>query len=287
MRFSTHFSVLTTDARTQISTLCHEMLNVLSSNEHVAAMMANDPSLRAVLVDEVRRQLSGWKTTASGEDSDTVPFAPEQVGDVAFAEGDDVTSISPLRQARHRRRLTGHVNGVTRGVEGRHRLDVGSAGGETAEEDLDHVSDGEPEATEVDTAVGEDPPGTIVLDPFYAALTLRTLSNVMRASRAGAKTPESSTDLFSPTIISDSERRLKIPWPVRLLYGGNDYGEVESDGAAWEASEWPLELKLVGDIAELMLSVSARGDQGVRKCDAHFSEQGRDVPVLFDFEGTA
>ena len=83
----------------QMSTLCHEILNVLSSNEHVAEMMAKDPTLRAAVVGEVRRQLFGWKSAGSGEDDDHGDAAvqvssTEQALETTSAEDDDVLSVS-------------------------------------------------------------------------------------------------------------------------------------------------------------------------------------------------
>lgn len=242
---------------TQMSTVCYEILNVLSSNEHVAARMAKDPSLRAALVGEVRRQIVSWKSSDSGDEQ----YAPEQIHDGAPGEGDFQGSTPPARQVRQIRRLTGGM-----GVEGRNRLDtetdpVGSAaeGSDGNGNPKHNVAGASSElvAGDIDVTEANAAAGTIILDPFYAALTLRTLSNVMRASRIGAGQPSAAASQ------SGSSVSLKLPWPARVLYGGNDYDKVQSDGAAEEAAEWPVERKLVEDLAELMLSVSARGPEGV------------------------
>ncbi|CAM9639346.1 unnamed protein product, partial [Laminaria digitata] len=114
-----------------MSTLCHEILNVLSSNEHVAARMAKDPTLRAAVVGEVRRQLFGWKSAGSDSDSDDhdhdhdhdhgdgavqMSSSTEQALDsspVTEGGGDGVLSSSPppMSSARQRRRQAGHVVG--------------------------------------------------------------------------------------------------------------------------------------------------------------------------------
>ena len=103
--------------------------------------------------------------------------------------------------------------------------------------------------------------GVIAVDPFYAALTLRTLGNIMKASRGSSGSSSSSSSSSS----SDWGRSMTMPLPLRLLYGGNHYGGAESGEAVdGGGSLWPLEMRLVGDIAELMLSVSERGGEGVR-----------------------
>lgn len=268
-----------------MSTVCHEMLNVLSSNEHVAAMMARDPSLRAAVVGEITRQLSGWRPVADSDDAAAVQLSsPDQVLDATLSGDGDEGSYAPpvMRGSSHRRRTSRGIMGVER----RHRPERGVAAGgkdEGAPPDA-----GVAAGDENGGGVGEDrgrsrgaeeigeegeeeeeggvavPEGSIVLDPFYAALCLRTLSNVMRASRGRGTSSDPAADGLNASLDQNWGMSLKLPWPVRLLYGGSEYGEGGGEGRGEEGTvEWPLEKKAVGDIAELMLCVSARGAERV------------------------
>ena len=310
-----------------MSTLCHEILNVLSSNEHVAARMAKDPALRAAVVGEVRRQLFGWNSAGSDnddngqynnnhhdDDHDNAVQSPSPT-EQAWAKGDYDGTMSPRppprSSARQRRRQTGRGGGGGSGGSDRQwngldsRKGTGAAASDPAEMgDEDNSGDGyyrvgdasgatavgagAGEVDAVAAAEGSEPAnarGMIAVDPFYAALTLRTLGNVMKASRgntpsptAAARAEAESVSSSSSSSSSDWGRNMRMPFPVRLLYGGNRYGGGASVGGEEGGCGWPLEARLVGDIAELMLSVSERGGEGVRYFFARF-----DVEAIMPF----
>lgn len=249
------------NAPAQISTLCHEMLNVLSSNEHVAMMMAKNPAVRTAIVGEVRRQLQGFNAVEGATE-----IAPDEVSDVDLApqEGEHVNSTSPLspppRHPRQGRRLS-RIGDLTGGVEEvsyegyKRPSSYDAVTGQEKDDAVYETDDGE---------AGEVAAGTVVLDPFYAALTIRTLSNVMKASRAVLGTPESPAEAFKSGVNnrSSGEKR-ELAWPARIFYGANNYdGDADCGEYSKYDVEWSLEQKLVGGIAELVLNVGARGNEG-------------------------
>ena len=265
-----------------MSSLCHEILNVLSSNEHVAAMMAKNSTLRGSILGEVRRQLFGWKSPWT-HDEGAALFAPDEMHDLTSQEGQDAISTpppSPPRRAIHQIRSSGTGN-FKSGVEGTDNLDEGHKGssssslatseGEDGDDMLDRVwngkessdnkEDGALDRVESDDSQDGVSETTIVLDPFYAALTLRTLSNVMRASRTVAGTPESPADAFESSVSRGWGKKLDLPWPLRDLYGRNDYGDSDGSDHSRDAAEWAVEQKLAGDIAELMLSIGTQSSE--------------------------
>lgn len=211
---------------------------MLSQNKHVARRMSRDPAIRAVLVGELRRQVKGWNHAGSGADDD-----------------------HEAKDEKQQRR-----GGLADGGEGA-------------------------------TAAARPPPATIVVDPIHLTLTLETLSNVMRASRRDINSSRRRSTAEEPgaaglnrrfgagggsggrTAVAREDEEDEVPWPFRFLYGENNY-----EGAAGYAHDggnedddtiiasvggvisgpWPLDRKLVADIAELMLSAaSARDSEGV------------------------
>ncbi|CAN0190381.1 unnamed protein product, partial [Ectocarpus fasciculatus] len=236
-----------------VSAVCYRILTVLSQNKHVARRMSRDPAIRAVLVGELRRQVKGWNHAGSGADDDH--------------------KAEDEQQQQQRR------GGLPDGVEG-------------------------------GTAAARPPPATIVVDPIHLTLTLETLSNVMRASRRDISSRRRSTAAVEPGGAAELHRRFgaadgsgggrtaareheeedEVPWPFRFLYGENNYEGAaghaydggNDDDAIFANSEggnisvpWPLDRKLVADIAELMLSAaSARDSEGgvARGEDAELGE---------------
>lgn len=236
------------------------MLNVLSSNEHVARMMAKNPAVRSAVVGEVTRQLHGWNAVEGPPE-----IAPDEANDANITSQEDEHTDStsafppPPRHPRQGRRLS-RIGDLTAGVE------------EVTYEGYKRPSSyGAVTGQEKDGVVyGDVAAGTVVLDPFYAALTIRTLSNVMKASRAVLGTPESPAEAFKSGVSnrSSGEKR-ELPWPAHIFYGANNY-DGDSDCGEGEYSEyevvWSLEQKLVGDIAELVLNIGARGSEGQVSC---------------------
>ncbi|CAB1100005.1 unnamed protein product [Ectocarpus sp. CCAP 1310/34] len=233
---------------THVAVVCYRILTVLSQNRHVARRMSRDPAIRAVLIGELRRQVKGWNHAGSGADDDHE------------AEGE--------KQQR--------MGGLADGGEGA-------------------------------TAAARPPPATIVVDPIHLTLTLETLSNVMRASRRDINSSKRRSTAEEPgaaglnrrfgaggvsggrTAAGEDEED-EVPWPFRFLYGENNYegaagyaygGGNEDDDTIIASvgggisGPWPLDRKLVADIAELMLSAaSARDSEGAvaRGEDAELGE---------------
>lgn len=232
------------------------MMNVLSSNEHVAMLMAKNPAVRTAIVGEVTRQLHGWKDVERPTE-----IAPDEANevDIASQENEHVDSTSalspPLRHPRQGRRLS-RISDLTGGVEevsyeGYKRP---SSYGAVTRQEKDDAVYGE---------IGEVAAGTVVLDPFYAALTIHTLSNVMKASRAVLGTPESPAEAFKSGVSNRlSGEKRELPWPTHIFYGANNY---DSDSSCGDYKEydvvWSLEQKLIGDIAELVLNIGARSSE--------------------------
>lgn len=234
----------------QVSALCYRILTVLSQNRHVAQAMSSEPALRAVLVAELRRQVKGWNSSPS-QGSGSASGAGEQEGQSS--------------------------------VDGRGESAHGAASSR------ERQSDSRP------------PPASIVVDPVHLTLTLETLRNVMRASRrrnsrrnkvavataGGAGAGWGSQGTGDQTMPLEEEGK-DVPWPFRSLYGEDNYyggaggGDESYDARADVAfgegpvvagagDHWPLDRKLVADIAELMLSAaSVRGSEAVRGCRPEF-----------------
>ena len=234
--------------------MCYRILAVLSQNRHVAQTMSSEPAMRAILVGELRRQVKGWN---SGPSQGSGPASDE-----GKKEGE---------------------GGQQSSGDGRDEPVPGAA------------SSGEGHGD------SRPPPASIVVDPIHLTLTLETLRNVMRASRrrnsrrkaasegSGAGVAgwgsEGTGDRTAPL-----EEGEDVPWPLRSLYGANNYyggaggdngsydaeagvafGEGPVGGGADDDHSWPLDRKLVADIAELMLSAaSVRGTEAVRSFRPEF-----------------
>lgn len=232
-----HRDALLRRVLTQVAAVCYRILTVLSQNKHVARRMSRDPAIRAVLVGELRRQVKGWNHAGSGADDDHKPEDEEQQRRGGLADGGDGA-----------------------------------------------------------TAAVRPPPATIVVDPIHLTLTLETLSNVMRASRRDINSRRRNTAAELGGV-AELNRRFEagggsggrtaaredeedeVPWPFRSLYGENNYegaagyaydGRSDDDDTIIDgvggviSGPWPLDRKLVADIAELMLSAaSARDSEGV------------------------
>ena len=219
---------------------------MLSQNRHVAQTMSSEPALRAVLVGELRRQVKGWNSYPS-QSSASASGAGEDDG---RTPGDDP------------------AQGVSLSEEGH--------------------------------SGSRPPPASIVVDPIHLTLTLETLRNVMRASRRrrnsgrrktaaavgvgpGVRTGWGSGGTDDRAMSVEEEEGDDVPWPFRSLYGeDNYYGEAGGGEGGYDAGaaavvafgeepvagakdHWPLDRKLVADIAELMLSAaSVRGSEAVR-----------------------
>lgn len=301
----------------QMSTLCFEILSVLSTNEHVAETMARDPALRSTLVDEVNR-IFGWQWSESAPtDSAPSDSAPSDSG---FGSGgvDGSSAGEPPAQrcpgqTRGRtvhavtERLNSHIQrqyprepgfallgGFGTGVGGSDGADgFGRRGGKkelgqfgqrvdsSRDEDLtDGTADQEPGIEGLSGGSGQDSDatadaaaadaadaagGTISLDPIYAAIALQTLGNVMRARRKATQPPKPVTEAWDDMAIAFFPEGTRLPWPLDLLYGGNDWSGADGSAATAAASppreapvEWSLDKKVVGDLAEVMLSINPR-----------------------------
>eukprot|EP00752_Nemacystus_decipiens_P014349 g12766.t1 len=226
-----------------VSAVCYRILAVLSQNRHIAQTMSSEPALRAVLVRELRRQVKGWNSNPS------------------------------------------QSSGPGEGVQ---------TSGHGQDESAQGVS-----LSEEGHGESRPPPASIVVDPIHLTLTLEALRNVMRASRRrsnsrrktasavgagpglGAGTGWGSEGTSDSRAMLIEEEGADVPWPFRSLYGEDNYyrgtggagggvrgydagagvalGEEQIEGSD---DHWPLDRKLVADIAELMLSAaSVRGSE--------------------------
>ncbi len=214
--------------------------------------MAEEPSLREVLVEELRRQVKGWNSSPGAGPSGGAGLGSGEEGGLRSPEahGYGGSALAPM---------AGVDLGAGAGAGARSRGGAGAAAG------------GEGEGH--DDGGLRPPPASIVVDPIHLTLTLETLRNVMRASRRRKRgesesESESSGGGSGSGIGSSSVRTAgsgsggrrtmpgvqaeeeEMPWPFRLLYGRDNYhvGDRPSGGY---------------DQAVEVDAAAARGERGV------------------------
>lgn len=268
----------------QVSGLCYTILAVLSQNRHIAQIMSSEPSLRAVLVGELRRQVKGWNSNPHDHTSGSSSIPGTGSEEEVHSSPGDMVGES--------------VQGVSAGAGGGAATERGSV--------------------EERQGSSRPPPASIVVDPIHLTITLETLRNVMRASRRrnreessaeaaagigvhsgadGGWGSETTGQSGRSTLTSEEEG---VPWPFRSLYGEDNYhGRAEGGGGSYGAeaadtlgeepiavsSAWPLDRKLVADIAELMLSAaSVRGNEAVSAWRTEFMLAAEPMCYVFYVE---
>lgn len=246
---------------------------MLSQNRHIAQTMSSEPAIRAVLVGELRRQVKGWNSSPSQS-----PGASDSDPDYGSGPGSGSDTGRGGRGSGDGRNEPAQ-GGVGAAGEGRDRsrpppasIVVDPIHLTLTLETLKNVMRGSRRRRDS---------GRKESDAAAAAAPAPAVGSGSGAGAGWGSQPRGDDGRVAPAVEEE------VPWPFRSLYGEDNYyyyyygggGAGEGDGsydagaaavalgdeAVAGSGHWPLDRKLVADIAELMLSAaSVRESEAVR-----------------------
>ncbi|CAM9371604.1 unnamed protein product [Pylaiella littoralis] len=281
----------------EVAAAGYVMLTLLSQNKHVAQRMSRDPAVRALLVGELRQQEEEEEgEELVWEEAQSAPagsFSPQSSMGVAGGAGEGGVEAAAARPPPttivvdpvHLTLTLETLSNVMRASRCGCRSSSSSGGSSGSSSSSGSDSRGRIQRSATSPAPAPAPAG--------GGGEVGDTSSEFEETGCSSSSYGSGGEWTMPDVEDEGDG---VPWPFRLLYGEDNFdweaagGRGESgwsyydEGAAAATGRgeqvssvgyWPLERKIVADIAELMLSAaSARDSEGgvARGEDAELGE---------------